>query len=408
MAGLVLLISVLATAVQAQSPPCMADAFLDVSDAPGAGPGYPRPRVEAGCEGDQLVVRSNGIPHYEFVQVTPNPLREQDNEYRMPASPQLASAPTPIPLLGTVAVAVNGIAIFGPNEGPVPTEEQFGDPVFNSIMDACMGHTANEYHYHAMVQRCLSLNVKDGDPSPVLGFGLDGFPIRGPWGCQDEECTSVIRYRSGWEQVREPHQDAWDAYEYVEKAGAEYLDACNGHTGPDGDYHYHVTETWPYILGCYAGTPPRGPARGRRPPAVSQAGEGPRGQPRPRPGPGARAGRRPGPGGARPSGDEVRAAAEVLGKDEEALARALRVEPGGVKPVNLAASARALGLEPAKLIEAMGRNQPPPRRRQNQAPPGEPECFFRCGQSEEDAVGCTLTPDHKVVCFRPCDDNKCG
>lgn len=406
-----LLTAVAATAVQAQSNPCMASAFLDVSDAPGAGPEYPRPRVEASCEGGQLVVRSNGIPHYEFVQVTPNPLREQDHEFRVPSNPRLAEAPIPIPLLGSIGFAVNGVVIFGPNEGPVPTEEQFGDPVFNAIMDTCMGHTAGEYHYHAMVQRCLSEGIADGDPSPVLGFGFDGFPIRGPWGCVDSACTEVVRYRSSWNKVREPHQDAWDAYEFVEQNGNEYLDECNGHTGPDGDYHYHVTETWPYILGCYAGVPAGRPQRGRRRPALSGSGPGPGG-----PGPPGgtrvpRAGRTrggPAPGGARPSPEEVAALADALGKDEQRVARALRVEPGSVKPVNLAASARSLGVEPGQLIEAMGRNQAPPRRRQNQAPPGEPECFFRCGQSEEDAVGCTLTEDHKVICFRPCDDNKCG
>ncbi len=264
-----------ASLAAAQSPPCMADAFLDVSDSPGAGPEYARPRVEAACEGNELVVRSNGIPHYEFVQITPNPLLEVDYEVRLPARPAVNAAPTPIPLLGGIGVAVNGIVIFGPNEGPVPTEEQFGDPIYNSIMDACMGHTAREYHYHALVQRCLSQGVKDGQPSPVLGFAYDGIPIRGPWGCADAGCEEVVRYRSSWERVREPHQDAWDAYDHVERDDPEYLDACNGHTGPDGEYHYHATETWPYILGCYAGTPVARTGRGRRPPAVSEAGPGP-------------------------------------------------------------------------------------------------------------------------------------
>ena len=27
-----------------------------------------------------------------------------------------------------------------------------------------------------------------------------------------------------------------------------------GHTGGTGDYHYHATSSFPYILGCYAGT----------------------------------------------------------------------------------------------------------------------------------------------------------
>ena len=409
MIRLPLLLLLTAGLAAAQSVPCLSDAFLDVSDAPGAGPAYPRPRVDAECDGDQLVVRSNGIPQYEFVQVTPNPLKEQDYEFRLPASPQRARAPIPIPLLGGIGVAVNGVVIYGPNEGPVPTQEQFGDPIFNSIMDACMGHTAMEYHYHAMVQKCLSAGAKEGDPSPVLGFGFDGFPIRGPWGCADAECSEVIRYRSSWQEVREPHQDSWDAYRYLKKDGREYLDACNGHVGPQGDYHYHVTETWPYILGCYAGPPVGRPGRGRRGPQISGVGPGQRppgagprgpGAGPPRGGRGGRAGR-PGPA-------EVAAAAQALEKDEEEVARALRVEPGDIRPVNLAASARTLGVEQGALIEAMGRAPTPPRQRQNQAPPGEPECFFRCGQSEEDAVGCTLTPDHKVLCFRPCDDNKCG
>ncbi len=379
----------------AADTPCPASTFLDVSDSPGAGPDYPRPRVEATCEGDDLVVRSNGIPHYEFVQITPNPLLERNQEFRFPAAPQLAESPTPIPLLGSIGVAVNGIAIFGPNEGPEPEVEQFGDPVFNAILDVCMGHTALSYHYHAMVQACLSTGVKAGDPSPVLGFGFDGIPIRGPWGCADAECSSVIRYHSGWEQVREPHQDSWDAYRYAEKDGAEYLDQCNGHTGPDGDYHYHVTESWPYIMGCYSGTPVRQTRRRRarpQPPAVTSN--------RPPP-------PRRGDTG-RPSPEHVASAARELGMDEQAVAVALRVEPGSLKPINLPATARALGLESDRLMEAMGWDAPPPRPRVNQAPPGEPECFFRCGQSDDDAVGCTLTADHEVRCYRPCDGNKCG
>ena len=400
-----LVIALLATGAWAQDGPCLADALLDVSDSPGAGPAYPKPSVEASCEGDQLVVRSNGIPHYEFVQVTPNPLLERDNEFRVPARPQLADQKTPIPLLGSLGFAVNGMAIFGPNEGGVPVEEQFGDPIFNSIMDACMGHTAQEYHYHALVQKCLSTGVRPGEPSPILGFGFDGIPIRGPWGCVDADCSRVVRFRSSWEQVREPHQDAWDAYDYVENEGPEYLDLCNGHTGPEGDYHYHATETWPYILGCYSGTPmpqarPGAPrpnlTQGHRPPAAARP-------------PAARRPRGGGPGRTpRPSQSEVTAAAEALGLASDDVAKALRAEPGNLKPVNLAASARALGVEQGSLTEALGRQQRPRRQRPNLAPPGEPECFFRCGQSEEDAVGCTLTPDHKVLCFRPCDDNKCG
>ena len=131
-----LLLLLSSVAAQAQPSPCLADAFLDVSDASRAGPKYPRPRVEAACEGGDLVVRSDGIPHYEFVQVTPNPLKEQDYVFRLPAKTRFASEP--IPLLGDIGLAVNGIVIFGPNEGPVPAEVQFGDPNFNAIIYTCM------------------------------------------------------------------------------------------------------------------------------------------------------------------------------------------------------------------------------------------------------------------------------
>lgn len=378
----------------AQQKPCPTGVFLDVSKYEGAGPEYPKPRLEASCEGDELVVRSNGIPHYEFIQVTPNPLIEQDYEFRVPLNPQKADKPTPIPLLGSEGFSIGGLAIFGPNEGPVPQEAEFGDPVMHSIMDACMGHTALEYHYHALVQRCLS-GAREGERSPILGFAYDGFAIRGPWGCLDADCADVVKFKSSWEKVGNPDTDSWDAWDYVAKDGPEYLDACNGHTDDSGDYHYHATETWPYIIGCYSGEPLGMRNRGRPRPAVSEN----RAARRPR--------REPG-GGPRPGAEQVSKAAAALGIDSGKVAEALRVEPGSIKPVNMAAAARTLGIAENALRQALGGrggNRPP---RANQNPPGEPECFFRCGQSDEDAVGCTLTPDHKVVCHRPCDNNKCG
>ena len=388
--------------IQAQTP-CPADVFLDVSKYEGAGPGYPRPELDVNCDGDELVVHSNGIPHYEFVQITPNPLLEQDQNFRVPLNPERADKPIPIPLLGSAGFAVNGLVIYGPNEGPIPAEENFGDPIYNSIMDACMGHTALAYHYHALVQKCLSEGVKDGAPSPILGYAFDGFPIRGPWGYLDAECRQVVKFRSGWQPLRQPHTDSWDAYDYVENDNPAQLDICNGRVGPDGKYSYHITKTWPYIMGCYVGDPVG--LRNRQARRVSQQVSEAR---PPRPAGGRRGGGGP-PGGRRPGPEQVAAAAAKLEMDENKVARALRVDPGNVRPVNMAASARTLGVDLGALRDALGapgRGGGPPRVNQN--PPGEPECFFRCGQSDEEAVGCGLTPEFKVICHRPCDNNKCG
>ena len=43
-----------------------------------------------------------------------------------------------------------------------------------------------------------------------------------------------------------------DDYEYV--AGAGDLDECNGMT-VDGAYGYYVTDAYPWVLGCFRGTP---------------------------------------------------------------------------------------------------------------------------------------------------------
>ncbi len=233
---------------------CPDEHFLDVSDVPGAGAGYPAPQLAITCTEDTVVVESNGIPHYPFSATTPNDLAAQDHVWEIPRYPEVAAAPTDIPLLGTAGFAVNGLPFYGPNEGAFP--DPYGDPVYNDIMDVCLGHTAQagDYHYHAMLVECLSAGVAPGEPSPILGFALDGFPIYGPMECADEGCTALTEMKSGWVQTGDPTTYAWDNYAYQPSVDPAVMDPCNGHVGPGGDYHYHATSSFPYILGCYAGT----------------------------------------------------------------------------------------------------------------------------------------------------------
>jgi hypothetical protein len=73
-------------------------------------------------------------------------------------------------------------------------------------------------------------------------------------GCLDAECTEIVEFESGWVQTGDPSTYAWDAHEYQGGNEPTILDQCNGHVGPGGDYHYHATATFPYVLGCYSGT----------------------------------------------------------------------------------------------------------------------------------------------------------
>ena len=243
-----------------------ATSMLDVSTAIGAGDGYEKPTLTWKCDGDMFVVDGNGIPHYSFIQMTPNPLVAQAEHYEIPRDPQVAAQVSEIPLLGVAGFAVNGQPFFGPNEAAQPADEAFGDPVYNGLMDPCLGHTAFAYHYHALTVKCLNPASLVEEPwmnpdppsdeaSPIVAWALDGFPVRGPLECADAACSGVVEMKSGYAQIGDPKMNAWDAYEWQPHDGdATYLDECNGHVGPSGDYHYHATAGFPYILGCYRGT----------------------------------------------------------------------------------------------------------------------------------------------------------
>ncbi|MEL6178132.1 MAG: YHYH protein [Myxococcota bacterium] len=231
---------------------CLADLFVEPAADP-ANTAYPDPRLNAYCEGDELVVESNGIIGYPFVPLTPNPLSAQDYTWRVPIEPQYMDTPTDIPLLGVAGFSVNGLPFYGPNEAEMP--DPFGDPVYNGIVDMCQGHTAQrgDYHYHALLVDCITPERVEGEPDPIIAIALDGFPIYGSVGCVDAECSSLVTHRSGWVQTGDPTTYAWDNHQYMEQDDPAVLDACNGHFDSDGNYHYHATETFPYILGCYHG-----------------------------------------------------------------------------------------------------------------------------------------------------------
>jgi len=244
---------------------------------------YDDPSVEVSCTDDTVLVESNGIPAYEFVSVTPNGLSSQDWSWEIAREPEISDTMTDIPLLGTAGFTVNGIPIYGPNEGEFP--DPYGDPVYNEIMDYCLGHTGGnaDYHYHALLAECILANTEwvAGEPSPVLGYALDGFPIYGPWGCTDESCTEVVEFQSSWDTVGDPTTYAWDANECTkdscDEASGEYLDRCNGRIGPDGAYRYHATSSFPYILGCFHGTASADSGQGQ--PGGNGSGPGGQGPP---------------------------------------------------------------------------------------------------------------------------------
>ena len=217
--------------------------FVDLSSAPGPGSGYAKPKVTASCANGTLTVTSNDMIGYTFVSKTPNGLKEQAFTWKVTTSPKVAASETSIEnQLGTLAFTVTGIPIYGPTEGPVPQDQAFGDPVYNNILDSCKGHTgyASDYHYHAIlaINDCY-LN------ETIIGYANDGFPIYSNPG---------YKYVSGYKKTGDPKSYSWKAYTYA-TGNSNTLDKCNGRTDENGSYRYYITEAFPYVIGCYKGTP---------------------------------------------------------------------------------------------------------------------------------------------------------
>lgn len=137
--------------------------------------------------------------------------------YFLPIQPTCAETPSGLGS-GIVGVALNGVALYS----------QYADSGNKSLagetasVDQYNGHpdARNIYHYHRQPYW-----LTFGNESGLIGWALDGFPIYGP---KNPDGSMPV------------------------------LDDCNGQFSataefPDGIYHYHVTSTPPYLVGCFAG-----------------------------------------------------------------------------------------------------------------------------------------------------------
>lgn len=238
------------------STDCTGNFLVDEVNAYEQSGSYEDPSLSVTCTTDTVEVKSNGIPNFEFVQITPNALKTQNYTWHLTRNPKVASAPTAIWMTGPVGIAVNGLPIYAPNEAP---NDGYKDPVLDGILDYCNGHTgpAGEYHFHARPE-CLFESI-DGQVNLVLGYAFDGFPIVAPFECTDSGCSSVKSMKSSYVYVG-GSTNAYTANQY--QAGKGDLDKCNGAYAPDGSYRYYASDTFPYVIGCFSGTPDTSNAAG--------------------------------------------------------------------------------------------------------------------------------------------------
>jgi len=243
-------------------------------------------------EGGNITISTNGLPNHDFHSGPGCCASEQDSTWVIPLEPTNDSMCNPsvssdgctmAPERGAIAFAVNGVAIYGPEDGPggdavAGQEGAYEEDRQHVWLGLCHGHSGpgGEYHYHADgncihwhpegEQTWLNYSMESSrtvtEHSPIIGFALDGYPIYGFVGWDENggvsEMTSSYRLKDG-----ETGYNGIDDYEYV--TGLGDLDSCNGHYAatpdwPEGIYHYH--STWengeggigfPYFINCYRG-----------------------------------------------------------------------------------------------------------------------------------------------------------
>ncbi len=278
----------------------------------GSGPWF-QCEVSFSEQNNKMVMESNGIPNHDFLStlgccademdytayITMNPVNDTTGGHSSTNCPAAAGRWECAPDRGAVAIGVNGVPIYGPEEGPGGDAVALHFDYFNEDRQPielgwCAGHSAgpNGYHYHydanciywepgtneEMSDYDMS-KIPTNQHSPIVGWAFDGFPIYGMYGFDDDGQT--IRTISS-SYVIERTQDGGDQgyngiddWNYADGVGD--LDECNGRFGPtpefpEGIYHYvstpvsgsptAVTDTngntvgmigFPYFLLCYHG-----------------------------------------------------------------------------------------------------------------------------------------------------------
>ncbi len=145
---------------------------------------------------------------------------------------------------------------------------------FNFGVDTSNAHVQpnGEYHYHGLPTGLIALrNSQPSQTMTLIGWAKDGFPMYTQYGdsSRTQGSGTLDKVISGWTLKTTPgvgrpstnnfamghFEQDWEFTGTVTGG----LDRCNGHTGPtpenpSGSYHYHLTETYPFVQRCVHGS----------------------------------------------------------------------------------------------------------------------------------------------------------
>jgi len=229
--------------------------------------------------GQQCVFQTNNIPNHDFNDGAlpfPNNVSAQNNNLKIPISPDHAASSTAISLAMDNAILLNGVkvdllaaACFGVGDGKTGCNDINQawryDPMFAANGFRVDTHNAHSqpdgsYHYHG-TPNALYQDDNNNSESPLVGFAADGYPIFGPYFDDNGTIRKAVSSFQVISGSRPTGADSpggnydgtyRDDYKYVANYGD--LDECNGMT-VNGVYGYFITDGFPYVLSCFKGTP---------------------------------------------------------------------------------------------------------------------------------------------------------
>ncbi|GAD90523.1 MULTISPECIES: YHYH protein [Vibrio] len=237
---------------------------------------------------------SNSIPNHDFNDQSASfatDVEAVSSEYSFAAFPSKNATPTGLSLATSEAILLNGVKVdllaaacynvadervgCGQEQIDNPWRYDPMSPLNHFGTDEHHAHVQpnGQYHYHGNPMALFSQDCEGEQGSPVIGFAADGFPLYGR--CFTDPGTGEIRAARSSYQLKQGTRvnsngyaapiagvglvisDNYDGqfrgdYEFVADTGD--LDECNGMT-VNGQYGYYVTDSFPWVMNCFAGTP---------------------------------------------------------------------------------------------------------------------------------------------------------
>jgi len=228
---------------------------------------------------NKCVFQTNEIPNHDFNNGTATfagDVTEQNGSYEVPTNPSMANRSTELSLSIDNALFLNGVKldlvaaacynVGNETDGCFDMSQPWRfDPMSPLTQFGTDSHNAHpqpdgSYHYHGSPNALFTSD--QAVLSPVIGFAADGFPIYGSYFDDNgtiRKATSSYQLKSGSRTAINGINPSGtydgtyvDDYEYVANSGD--LDECNGMT-VDGQYGYYITDSYPWVMGCFKGTP---------------------------------------------------------------------------------------------------------------------------------------------------------